>query len=578
MSTVRKILFLMVLFLLSYAGSDFRFIIIGDRTGGAVGNIFEEIVAEVNLLKPDFVINIGDLIEGYTEDTIVMVRQWDSILATIKILPCPFYFVPGNHDIQNEKDREIFKAKTNFNRYYSFNYENTHFVILDNTMLEWLFPQEIDREQLEWLKKDLEANKNVENIFVFFHVPTWFYSFENNTPDSLVELFQKYPVKVVFSGHRHTYTYLKKGDIQFINVGSSGGGMETNEFVRGDFYHYLLVTINGKEVNIAVIKRGSVFPPEIVTFDEQQLIKRAEKEAIKITGNEVEEGVTKSLKNFTVTITNSGEDSLIQSLQWDFDSTLYKIAPRQLNLRIGPEEKINLGFNLLVLNGSNIFPIPQFSIAYPFVHGKVCTLKTPLSFKRVYSVKRVRTTPEIDGNLNDVVWKEIKPITNLGSYDGLSLAPVERTEIYVAHDKENLYLAARCFESDFSKLKAVATEQDGPTYTDDNIWFFFDSNSDQKDYCQVIINSNGVVFDRLCTIEDGKSIKDLKWNGPWVVKAGREENAWILEIRIPKKGLAPYNEKEWGFNFRRLQTRIGEGYWSLPFGHDPENFGKILFK
>lgn len=44
--------------------------------------------------------------------------------------------------------------------------------------------------------------------------------------------------------------------------------------------------------------------------------------------------------------------------------------------------------------------------------------------------------------------------------------------------------------------------------------------------------------------------------------------------------LEPFNEKKWGFNFRRLQTRIhnAEACWSLPFGHYPDNFGIIKFE
>ncbi len=36
-----------------------------------------------------------------------------------------------------------------------------------------------------------------------------------------------------------------------------------------------------------------------------------------------------------------------------------------------------------------------------------------------------------------------------------------------------------------------------------------------------------------------------EWNGPWQIKSGREDNTWILEIKIPKAGLEPFNGKEW---------------------------------
>ena len=224
-------------------------------------------------------------------------------------------------------------------------------------------------------------------------------------------------------------------------------------------------------------------------------------------------------------------------------------------------------------------PLPQFKLAYPFAYGKVCTLRNGLSLTRLKNVAKITVPPTIDGSLADGVWKKLKPITNLARYDGIALTPTDPTEVYLAHDKENLYIGARCYEKDLSKLKAVATEHDGATYMDDNIWFFFDSDFDKETYYQVIISSNGTVFDRLCSLKDGKSTKDPKWNGPWDIKSGREANAWVLEIKIPKKGLEPFSEKRWGFNFRRLQTRVGDaGYWSLPFGHDPKTFGIIEFE
>ncbi|MDP6124142.1 MAG: hypothetical protein QGH20_00115 [Candidatus Latescibacteria bacterium] len=49
----------------------FSFMILGDKTGGGEDNwpIFDRSVDEVNLLNPDFVIMVGELIQGYTPDT-----------------------------------------------------------------------------------------------------------------------------------------------------------------------------------------------------------------------------------------------------------------------------------------------------------------------------------------------------------------------------------------------------------------------------------------------------------------------------------------------------------------------------
>ena len=49
--------------------AEFQFAIIGDRTGGAnVQDTFKLAMGQLNLLQPEFVINVGDMIEGYTRN------------------------------------------------------------------------------------------------------------------------------------------------------------------------------------------------------------------------------------------------------------------------------------------------------------------------------------------------------------------------------------------------------------------------------------------------------------------------------------------------------------------------------
>ena len=53
-----------------------KFAIIGDRTGSHQDSVYEKIVAEVAADTPEFVITVGDQIEGYTEDTTELNKEW----------------------------------------------------------------------------------------------------------------------------------------------------------------------------------------------------------------------------------------------------------------------------------------------------------------------------------------------------------------------------------------------------------------------------------------------------------------------------------------------------------------------
>lgn len=48
--------------------ADFQFAILADRTGGERPGVFPAALDKLNLLQPEFVLCVGDLIEGKTED------------------------------------------------------------------------------------------------------------------------------------------------------------------------------------------------------------------------------------------------------------------------------------------------------------------------------------------------------------------------------------------------------------------------------------------------------------------------------------------------------------------------------
>jgi hypothetical protein len=67
-----------------------RFAVIGDRTGGHQDGIHEKIVAEVAAAKPEFVITVGDHIEGYQQsDTLKLEQEWQEYKAIVAPLKVP---------------------------------------------------------------------------------------------------------------------------------------------------------------------------------------------------------------------------------------------------------------------------------------------------------------------------------------------------------------------------------------------------------------------------------------------------------------------------------------------------------
>ena len=78
------------------AADKFYFIVMGDNRGAKAleqPEVFKQIIREVNLLNPDLVIMVGDLIYGYTSDTGLIKREWRNFKHIVSELDAPYYLV-----------------------------------------------------------------------------------------------------------------------------------------------------------------------------------------------------------------------------------------------------------------------------------------------------------------------------------------------------------------------------------------------------------------------------------------------------------------------------------------------------
>ena len=553
----------------------YRFGVLGDRTGSHQPGVFPQAVKGVNLLNPDIVLSVGDYIEGYTTDTTAMNKEWDEFLEIIGKLKAPYYLVPGNHDITYDEAEPVYRKRVG-EPYYSFDFMNTHFIMLDVSRIEKA--EDLPQEQMDWLKEDLKKHQEKENIFVFYHKPLWFNAIEEGKNDPMHEVFKEYGVDAVFSGHYHHYFTGDIDGIRYICVGSSGGSMGMESTDLGFFYHYLWCTVKGNKLDVALIKLGSILERDLVNLEEELVISSFYYgKLIRSTPVFIREGAKGYSGQASVLIHSSESKPLIDTLTWTFEDN-WEVTPDKQAIRISPSSDWNRSFQVIMKG--DLYPLPTYSVGYDFGRDKTYPFESTLNLKRELNCQKFEKSPKIDGIIKEEEWKDASLVEQFGSPDGKKTV-VEPTKFYWGYDKKNLFIAASCAESKMDSLKAEAKAQDGAVYLDDCVGFFFCPDSNARTTYQIYFNSNGIAFDQILKWQGEEyEGEDREWNGEYEVMSKVNDKDWSIEMKIPFKLLdaKPKKGDFWLTNFRRKQQRVNSASdWMVPISYDPRYYGILRF-
>ncbi|MFA4967559.1 MAG: metallophosphoesterase [Candidatus Margulisiibacteriota bacterium] len=236
-----------ILFLLLFQSSfAFSFAVFGDNHNdvNTLSTIFSKIKADKNIA---FAVNLGDFVNnGSAADYKQYVDFIDK--SGIKV-----YNVMGNHDAAHG-GYKLF-AKYFGKDYYSFDHENAHFLVLNNS-----FKVFFDKTQMDFLLKDLKANQG-KPIFVFFHKPTFdpsevytnYLASDRKTAEKMMEIFKRYKVRYVMTGHIHAYLRAERDGVIYIVTGGAGGPLHLPASLGG-YYHYVKVTVDGDQIKDEVVR------------------------------------------------------------------------------------------------------------------------------------------------------------------------------------------------------------------------------------------------------------------------------------------------------------------------------------
>jgi hypothetical protein len=192
--------------------------------------------------------------------------------------------------------------------------------------------------------------------------------------------------------------------------------------------------------------------------------------------------------------------------------------------------------------------------------GAMCLFLLPpstVSAAEAVELTRAETAPKIDGVLDDPVWqlapkwsdfKTIKP--------DYGKAVSEKTDVYVAYDREHLYVAFNCLDGNPAGIKTSTARRDSID-SDDWVAVVLDTFDDQQSGYLFVLNPSGIQGDGILNQDgNGNFDYDMVWESAGKVNG----KGFTTEMAIPFKSLRyPFRKVlTMGFGAARVIVRKSE--------------------
>ncbi len=212
----------------------------------------------------------------------------------------------------------------------------------------------------------------------------------------------------------------------------------------------------------------------------------------------------------------------------------------------------------------------------PILFGLLCcwgiVTGKALAIRQIKAVS-TKTPPQIDGKLNDACWQNGQA-SSVRTGEFIQFEPqrgepaTQPTNVYVAYDNHNLYVAFECFKTDMNALAANQTRRDSFFFSDDHVEILIDTFLDNRNCYAFALNPLGTQTDRRL-INEGANRRTgssqigtaISWDCDWKGQAGKQADRWIAEFAIPFAELRFSKEEAdatWGINFWRNDEASGE--------------------
>ena len=459
------------------AATDFHFVIVGDRTRGARPGVFEAAISKANLLEPAFVVSVGDLIDGHSEDQAGLDREWDEFEGFVARLETPFFYAAGNHDMSNAVMAETWQARFGPS-YYSFLYKDVLFLVLNSELFDMARDMRTpvpgpwtQAEQMAFIAETLQRFPDPRWTIVLIHQSLWdqaFWKYADAPQDDWqkVEAMLGQRDYTVFAGHSHRYVKVVRQDRRYITLATTGGHSRLRGLMHGEFDQVALVSMTDAGPRIANLMLEGIQDENVTTAASRHAVGNLDRAVYSVpalgSGTHFEAGTV------AFDVANHSDKDMAVAFHVDPGPHLvYAAQPQPFTVAPGQTERVEIA----LAASQTLGPLPYHTIA----PGRaVWSLATevggePFRFEKTTALLPVAPlpmpsgpAPSVDGDLAD--WPALPYAVH--RQGDVATARTAQTDISfsfgVCEAEGDIYFAAQVTDDHIVASSALGPgEQDG---------------------------------------------------------------------------------------------------------------------
>ena len=186
----------------------------------------------MNLFQPDFIVHLGDLIEGTGDPDYIGLSGINLVKKELSKNNVPIFWVVGNHDLRSVSKDQFRDALDMESLSYVRDRDGYRFIFLDanfnpnnrekDFIGEGYLPGFIHPEDMNWLEEQLKTDKRV---FVFMHQS----AMDNMDTEAdlkqsifnakeLRNILEKYNAEAIFNGHIEVLHFIEKNGVEYYSL------------------------------------------------------------------------------------------------------------------------------------------------------------------------------------------------------------------------------------------------------------------------------------------------------------------------------------------------------------------------